>query len=88
MLFNSGQVFSQFVNFLDLIEFRLRLAGMKSVKLDGRMNLLQKNAAIESFHNDADCSVFLISLKAGGLALNLTIASQVFLMDPWWNRKY
>jgi DNA repair protein RAD16 len=41
--------------------------------------------AIEKFNTDPDCCVFLISLKAGGLALNLTVAQNCFLMDPWWN---
>jgi len=78
-------VFSQFVNLLDLIEWRLRLAGFKCVKLDGRMNLQSKNVAIQKFHDDPDTCVFLISLKAGGMALNLTVASHCYLMDPWWN---
>eukprot|EP01114_Cavostelium_apophysatum_P014442 TRINITY_DN3755_c0_g2_i1.p1 TRINITY_DN3755_c0_g2~~TRINITY_DN3755_c0_g2_i1.p1 ORF type:complete len:774 (-),score=262.66 TRINITY_DN3755_c0_g2_i1:93-2366(-) len=81
----KGLVFSQFVNFLDLIDWRLKLAGFKCVKLDGRMNMLQKNAAIEAFNNDPETCVFLISLKAGGIALNLTAASYCFLLDPWWN---
>lgn len=45
-------VFSQFVNFLDLIEWRLKLAGFNPVKLDGRMNVLKKNVAINKFNND------------------------------------
>ncbi|GAQ92623.1 hypothetical protein KFL_010740030 [Klebsormidium nitens] len=40
---------------------------------------------IQDFTNDPDVKVFLMSLKAGGVALNLTVASSVFLMDPWWN---
>ena len=40
---------------------------------------------VETFQNDPDCGVFLISLKAGGLGLNLTAADYVFLLDPWWN---
>eukprot|EP01113_Clastostelium_recurvatum_P008814 TRINITY_DN14196_c0_g2_i5.p1 TRINITY_DN14196_c0_g2~~TRINITY_DN14196_c0_g2_i5.p1 ORF type:complete len:387 (+),score=119.81 TRINITY_DN14196_c0_g2_i5:149-1309(+) len=78
-------VFSQFVNCLDLVEWRLRVGGFRCVKLDGRMNLMQKNAAISAFNTDPETSVFLISLKAGGMALNLTIASYCYLLDPWWN---
>eukprot|EP01102_Stenamoeba_stenopodia_P018745 TRINITY_DN6935_c0_g2_i1.p1 TRINITY_DN6935_c0_g2~~TRINITY_DN6935_c0_g2_i1.p1 ORF type:complete len:393 (+),score=78.42 TRINITY_DN6935_c0_g2_i1:78-1181(+) len=78
-------VFSQFVNFLDLIEWRLKIAGFGCVKLDGRMNQVQKAAAINKFNNDSGTYVFLISLKAGGVALNLTVANYCFLMDPWWN---
>jgi DNA repair protein RAD16 len=44
-----------------------------------------RDVMIERFTNDPDCKVFLMSLKAGGVALNLTVASHVFLMDPWWN---
>ena len=40
---------------------------------------------MERFQSDAACPVFLISLKAGGLGLNLTAAEYVFLLDPWWN---
>ncbi len=40
---------------------------------------------VEQFQNDPDTKVFLISLKAGGLGLNLTAAEYVFLLDPWWN---
>ena len=42
-------------------------------------------ARVERFQNDPDCKLFLISLKAGGLGLNLTAAEYVFLLDPWWN---
>lgn len=75
-------VFSQFVSFLDLIEWRLEMAGFGCVKLDGRMNALQKDHAIRTFKEDPDIMVFLISLKAGGVALNLTVASFCFLLDP------
>lgn len=55
------------------------------VHLNGRLNMQQKNTAIQLFNNDPSIPVFLISLKAGGVALNLTVASHCFLMDPWWN---
>jgi len=42
-------------------------------------------ARVERFQGDPDCRLFLISLKAGGLGLNLTAAEYVFLLDPWWN---
>lgn len=47
--------------------------------------MAQRNAQIDAFSNDPDVRVFLMSLKAGGIALNLTAASHCFLMDPWWN---
>jgi SNF2 family DNA or RNA helicase len=40
---------------------------------------------VERFQTDPDCKLFLVSLKAGGLGLNLTAAEYVFLLDPWWN---
>ncbi|WBW74479.1 DNA translocase/ubiquitin protein ligase E3, ERCC4-like protein Rhp16/Rad16-like [Schizosaccharomyces osmophilus] len=78
-------VFSQFTSMLDLIHWRLRKAGFNCVKLDGGMTPKARAATIEAFSKDINISIFLVSLKAGGVALNLTEASQVFMMDPWWN---
>ena len=78
-------VFSQFTKFLDLLEWRLQREGIRCVKLDGRMQPAQRSAVINAFNTQPQITVFLISLKAGGVALNLTAASCVFLMDPWWN---
>jgi DNA repair protein RAD16 len=60
-------VFSQFVSMLDLIEYRLKLAGIQCVKLDGRMSFEARDKYIKSFTSDASTRVFLISLKAGGV---------------------
>ncbi|XP_055803769.1 ATP-dependent helicase rhp16-like [Solanum dulcamara] len=78
-------VFSQFTSFLDLIHYSLQKSGISCVQLDGSMTMSARDSAITRFTNDPDCIIFLMSLKAGGLSLNLTVASQVFLMDPWWN---
>jgi DNA repair protein RAD16 len=78
-------VFSQFVSFLDLLHWRLSRGGFNVVKLDGRMGPEQRATIIDKFMTDASVTVFLISLKAGGTALNLTEASHVFIADPWWN---
>ena len=51
--------------------------------LDGRTP--NRAAKVERFQTDPDCPIFLISLKAGGLGLNLTAAEYVYLLDPWWN---
>jgi SNF2 family DNA or RNA helicase len=51
--------------------------------LDG--STVDRAAPVDRFQNDAACRLFLISLKAGGLGLNLTAAEYVFLLDPWWN---
>lgn len=81
----KGIVFSQFTSFLDLIMYSLKKSGITCVLLEGSMTITARDNAIKRFHEDSDCRVFLISLKAGGVALNLTVASHVFLMDPWWN---
>ncbi|WCJ37550.1 Helicase protein with RING/U-box domain [Euphorbia peplus] len=81
----KGIVFSQFTSFLDLISYSLSKSGVKCVQLVGSMTLSARDAAIKKFIEDPDCRIFLMSLKAGGVALNLTVASHVFLMDPWWN---
>ncbi|KAL0081124.1 SNF2 family N-terminal domain-containing protein [Phycomyces blakesleeanus] len=78
-------VFSQFVNFLDLVYWRLSRAGFECIRLDGSMSPRQRDAAINCFMTKPTVTVFLISLKAGGVALNLTEASRVFICDPWWN---
>lgn len=78
-------VFSQFVNFLDLISFRLQRAGFKICRLEGGMTPESRDRTVKYFMETPDVTVFLVSLKAGGVALNLTEASRVYLMDPWWN---
>ncbi|KAL1836915.1 hypothetical protein VTJ49DRAFT_4506 [Mycothermus thermophilus] len=78
-------IFSQFTTMLQLIEWRLRRAGITTVMLDGSMTPAQRAASIDHFMNNVDVECFLVSLKAGGVALNLTEASRVFIVDPWWN---
>ncbi|KAJ6543921.1 SNF2 family N-terminal domain-containing protein [Mycena capillaripes] len=78
-------VFSQFVNFLDLIAYRLQRAGFKICRLEGTMSPQARDATIKHFMENVEVTVFLVSLKAGGVALNLTEASRVYLMDSWWN---
>ncbi|KAL8290154.1 hypothetical protein RQP46_003093 [Phenoliferia psychrophenolica] len=78
-------VFSQFTTMLDLVARRLQLGGFKIVRLQGTMTPTARDNTIQHFTNNPDVTVFLISLKAGGVALNLTEASRVFILDPWWN---
>ncbi|KAI9593637.1 SNF2 family N-terminal domain-containing protein [Syncephalis fuscata] len=78
-------IFSQFTGFLDLVQWRLNRAGYRCCRLDGRMGPMQRDAVIQAFMTKPENTIFLVSLKAGGIALNLTEASQVFIMDPWWN---
>ena len=72
---------------LDLIGAALRrepaLSGF--VRLDGAMSAEQRQAALHKFREDPKVKVLLLSLRAGGVGLNLTAAQHVFLMDPWWN---
>ncbi|KAJ5780851.1 Zinc finger RING-type [Penicillium paradoxum] len=78
-------IFSQFTSMLQLVEWRLRHAGFNTVMLDGSMTPAQRQRSIEHFMTKPEVEVFLVSLKAGGVALNLTEASRVFIIDPWWN---
>eukprot|EP00191_Tetraselmis_sp_GSL018_P011900 CAMPEP_0177603418 /NCGR_PEP_ID=MMETSP0419_2-20121207/15501_1 /TAXON_ID=582737 /ORGANISM="Tetraselmis sp., Strain GSL018" /LENGTH=1172 /DNA_ID=CAMNT_0019097187 /DNA_START=210 /DNA_END=3726 /DNA_ORIENTATION=+ len=78
-------IFSQFTSMLDLVHFRLNQVGIRSVKLLGSMSIQQRDRYINEFTEDPQVKCFLMSLKAGGVALNLTAASHVILMDPWWN---
>ena len=80
---HKALVFSQFTRFLGLLRPRLETAGISYEYLDGRTR--DRAARVDRFQTDPECRVFLISLKAGGLGLNLTAAEYVFLLDPWWN---
>ena len=77
-------VVSQFSSFLDLLEKPLTESGYKFVRLDGKMSMQQRNNSISLFSTVKDSSptIMLLSLKAGGLGINLTKATRVFLMDP------
>ncbi|CAR25823.1 ZYRO0A08932p [Zygosaccharomyces rouxii] len=84
-------VFSQFSSFLDILETELANTflgnGVKVYKFDGRLNLKERAAVLENFSTkDFDNQkVLLMSLKTGGVGLNLTCASYAFMMDPWWS---
>lgn len=76
-------VFSQFTTLLEIVRERLDSLDITYEYLDGRTRDRQQR--VERFQTDPDCRVFLISLKAGGVGLNLTAAEYVILLDPWWN---
>ncbi|OXH42039.1 DNA repair protein RAD5 [Cryptococcus neoformans] len=79
-------IFSQFTSFLDLIETTLTKQGIRRLRFDGTMSQAQRASTIEEFGQKTDEPlILLISLKAGGVGLNLTMANYVFLMDTWWN---
>ncbi|KAH0653500.1 hypothetical protein KY290_031781 [Solanum tuberosum] len=71
----KGIVFSQFTSFLDLIQYSLNLCGINCVQLVGSMSIAARDAALKRFTVDSNCKILLMSLKAGGVALNLTVAS-------------
>jgi SNF2 family DNA or RNA helicase len=76
-------VFSQFTSFLAIVRKKLDEQGAPYEYLDGKTR--DRQQCVDRFQNDPDCKLFLVSLKAGGLGLNLTAAQYVFLLDPWWN---
>ncbi|KAF3657066.1 hypothetical protein FXO37_15126, partial [Capsicum annuum] len=78
-------VFSQWTAFLDLLQIPLSRSSIPFVRLDGTLNQQQREKVIKKFSEEDDISVLLMSLKAGGVGINLTAASNAFVMDPWWN---
>jgi non-specific serine/threonine protein kinase len=82
---HKALVFSQFLGMLALIKEKLVELGVKFEYFDGSTTAQERERAIQSFQNDNDVRVFLISLKAGGVGLNLTAADYVYIVDPWWN---
>jgi non-specific serine/threonine protein kinase len=82
---HAALVFSQFTKCLDLIETHLKASGIAFQRLDGSTPQQNRKKLVEAFQTGKGPSLFLISLKAGGAGLNLTRASYVFHVDPWWN---
>jgi non-specific serine/threonine protein kinase len=82
---HKALVFSQFLGMLGLIRQKLTELGVKFEYFDGSTSAPDREKAIQSFQNDDEVRVFLISLKAGGVGLNLTAADYVYIVDPWWN---
>lgn len=82
---HKALIFSQFLGMLALIRKELEAKGIPYVYFDGSSSTTQREQAIQEFQNNEECRVFLISLKAGGIGLNLTAADYVYIVDPWWN---
>ncbi len=82
---HKALVFSQFLGMLALIRGKLKEQGVKFEYFDGSTSAIDREKAIQNFQNNDECRVFLISLKAGGVGLNLTAADYVYIVDPWWN---
>lgn len=94
-------IYSQYLGFLDLLGRALDNIGVECFRIDGKMSLKERVTMIGKFNKaklakrdsppmpDEVCqrgSVFLVSMKAGGVGLNLVAASSVFIVDPWWNQ--
>lgn len=82
---HKALVFSQFLGMLSLIKEKMKELGVDYEYFDGSSTVNERERAINRFQNDENCRVFLISLKAGGVGLNLTAADYVYIVDPWWN---
>ena len=77
-------VFSQYVGYLDIVRKRLDAQKITYQYLDGSNTQKQRQSSVEAFQS-GEGDLFLISLKAGGVGLNLTSADYVIHLDPWWN---
>jgi non-specific serine/threonine protein kinase len=82
---HKALVFSQFLGMLALIKAKLEELQIPFVYFDGSTSAPDREKAVQEFQNNTDVRVFLISLKAGGVGLNLTAADYVYIVDPWWN---
>ncbi|CZR51961.1 related to RIS1-similarity to RAD5 protein [Phialocephala subalpina] len=78
-------VFSQFTSMLDLVEPFLRQKGFKYTRYDGKMKNDLREASLNKLRNDKNCRILLCSLKCGSLGLNLTAATRVVILEPFWN---
>lgn len=76
-------IFSQFTGMLAILRRHLDRERVSYEYLDGKTR--DREGCVERFQTDPACKLFLISLKAGGVGLNLTAAEYVFVLDPWWN---
>jgi non-specific serine/threonine protein kinase len=82
---HKALIFSQFLGMLALIRQKLTELGVKFEYFDGSTTAVERERAIQNFQKNDEIRVFLISLKAGGVGLNLTAADYVYIVDPWWN---
>ncbi|KAK9168442.1 hypothetical protein Syun_000582 [Stephania yunnanensis] len=78
-------VFSQWTAFLDILQIPLTRSNISFVRLDGTLSQQQREKVIKQFSEKKDILIMLMSLKAGGVGINLTVASNAFILDPWWN---
>ena len=93
-------IFSQYLGFLDIIGSAMEDIDVECFRIDGSLSLKERVKMISKFNKNKPAqkddsveedvckrgSVFLVSMKAGGVGLNLVAASTVFILDPWWNQ--
>jgi non-specific serine/threonine protein kinase len=87
-LFDEGHsvlVFSQFTSFLNIVQRGLAARKLNFMRLDGSTPVVERKKLVNDFQRSTEPAAFLLSLKAGGKGLNLTRATYVFHLDPWWN---
>ncbi|CAD8102728.1 unnamed protein product [Paramecium sonneborni] len=78
-------IFTQFIGMIQMIEFDLDNQEIKHLRLDGSMTQQDRAKVLRMFKEQDEYRIFIISLKAGGVGLNLTAANHVIMIDPWWN---
>ncbi len=81
----KGLIFSQFTSFLRILQKDLRAMGIEPLYLDGSTPAEERGELVRRFQEEQKPHLFLLSLKAGGVGLNLTAAESVIMLDPWWN---
>lgn len=82
---NAALIFSQFIGGLDQMEAIAKERGISYLRMDGRTPVSKRKDIVQKFQSGDGPSFFFISLKTGGVGLNLTRANYVFHLDPWWN---
>ena len=82
---HKALVFTNFLHGVELLGEDLNQAGIDFVEMTGSTSTRARKEMVDRFQNDPQCQVFLMTLKTGGVGLNLTAADMVFIFDPWWN---
>lgn len=78
-------VFSHFIGFIELLKFDLHRNGIGFLVFEGSLNNKRRDEVLKSFSNKSGPRVLIVSIKCGGVGLNLVTANHVFIMEPWWN---
>ena len=81
-------VFSHFIFFIQLLQTRLDASNIKFEVFDGSVDSMKRSQIIKRFKKDELTFVLIMSIRTGGVGMNLTSASRVFLVEPWWNPSF